>query len=173
MGARMISEWTSRLKLWRVQKVGKRVKVLGRVWVHGDGEVELGDDVVLDARAAPIEIRTAKGGKLTLGDGVRVEGGASLESEGRLVIGRGVTVRPFAKIIDNHFHPLTGDRNQRAPPGEVVLEDGVVIEAGAIVLPGAHVGAGSLVAPRAVVSKRVPPGMRVVGNPAKVEPLVR
>ena len=169
----MIWEWTSRLKLWRVRKVGQRVRVFGRVWVHGDGEVELGDGVVLDARAAPIEIRTAQGGKLTLGDGVRVEGGVSFESEGRTVLGRGVTVRPFAKIIDNHFHSLTGDRHERPEPGEVVVEEGAVIETGAIVLPGAHIGAGTLVGPRAVVSKRVPAGVRVAGNPAKVEPLGR
>ena len=159
-----------RLKLWRCQHVGRDVRVLGRVWIHGDGEVHVGDGVVLDASAAPIELRTAKGGRLVIGDFARLEGGCSLEAEGRLELGPHVRVMAFAKIIDNHFHRVTGNRHERPPPGTVVLEEGVVVEPYAIVLPGAHIGKGARLLSRTVVTKRVPPGATVSGNPGKVMP---
>lgn len=167
----MLRELRSRVQLWRRGARAVDLVVKGHVWVHGDGEVVIGHDVVLDATVAPIEIRTAKGGRLVLGDHVRVEGGVSFEAEGSTHIGRNVTVKAFAKIIDNHFHKLTGNRHERPPPGEVVIEEGVIVEPSAILLPGAHIGAGSVIAARAVVSKRVPPRVRVVGNPSRVEPL--
>ncbi len=156
-------------RLWRCQRVAEGVRVYGKVWIHGDGEIELGRDVVLDGRLAPIELRTAKGGRMVIGDGVRIEGGASLEAEGRLELRNGVQVGPYAKIIDNHFHPTTGDRNLRPPAGVVVLEEDVIVGAEAIVLPGAHVGRGTQIGARAVVTKRVPPGVRISGNPGRIE----
>jgi acetyltransferase-like isoleucine patch superfamily enzyme len=160
---------TSRLKLWRCARVGEGVRVLGRVWVHGGGRVELGQGVVLDARAAPIELRAAKNAVLELKDGCVVMGGASLEAEGRVTVGPRARVGPFAKVLDSHFHPLTGDRSVRPAAEPVVIEQDVVLEPHAIILPGAYLEAGSVVAERAVVAKRVPKGARATGNPARIE----
>jgi acetyltransferase-like isoleucine patch superfamily enzyme len=160
----------SRLKLWRCIRVGRRVRVYGQVWVHGGGIVELGDGVVLDARAAPIELRAAGSAQLTIGPLCTIMGGASLESEGSVCLGARVHVGPFVKVLDNHFHALTGDRTARPPPRMVVIEDGVVLGERVIVLPGAYLEAGAQVADRAVVGRRVPAGMRARGNPAKAEP---
>lgn len=160
---------TSRLKLLRCTRVGSGVRVYGRVWAHGGGTIEVGPNVVLDAREAPIELRAAPNGVLSLGEGTTIMGGASLEAEGRVTIGARVRVGSFTKVLDTHFHSLTGDRTARPPPGAVVIEDDVVIETHAIVLPGAHLEAGSSVAARAVIGKRVPKGMHAVGNPAKIQ----
>ena len=156
-------------QLWRCQKVGEGVRVYGRVWVHGDGEVEIGRDVVLDGRLAPIELRTGRDGRLIIGECARIESGASLEAEGRVELGARAWVGAYAKIIDNHFHPVTGDRSQRPTPGVVILEEDVTVGHGAILLPGAYIGKGTRVGPRAVVSKRVPPGALITGNPGHVE----
>lgn len=156
-------------QLWRCQKVGARVRVYGQIWVHGDGEIEIGDDSVLDARLAPIELRTAKGGKIRIGNKVRIEGGASLEAEGLVELRDRVLVQSFAKIIDNHFHRITGDRHERPPAGEVVLEEDVIIGSAAILLPGSYIGKGTRVGARSVLSKRVPAGVRISGNPGKIE----
>lgn len=166
----MLESVTSRLKLLRCTRVGSGVRVYGRVWAHGGGTIVIGDNVVLDARTAPIELRASAAGRVVIGDGCVISGGASIESEGSVTLGAGVRVGPFAKVLDAHFHSLTGDRHaQRPPPGIVVIEDGVVLGERAIVLPGAHLEAGSQVGDRAVVSKRVPAGMRARGNPAKIE----
>ena len=49
-----------------------------------------------------------------------------------------------------------------------VLEQGARIGANATVLPGVRIGAGSLVGAGSVVTRDVPPGVIVVGVPAKV-----
>jgi acetyltransferase-like isoleucine patch superfamily enzyme len=162
---------TGRLKLWRCARVGANVRVLGRVWVHGPGTVELGDGVLLDGRAAPIEVRAGLGARLTIGDGSVVLGGAALEAEGSILLGRNVRVGPWVKIIDTHFHTLTGNRLERPAAGSVVVQDDCVLEPFCIVLPGAQLDRGAIVAERAVVSRRVPALHRARGNPARVEPL--
>jgi acetyltransferase-like isoleucine patch superfamily enzyme len=156
-------------RLWRCARVGAGSRALGHIWIHGEGQVEIGANVVLDGRVAPIELRTAKGGRLIIGDGVRIDGGSSLEAEGRIELRARVHVQGYAKIIDNHFHNITGNRHDRPPPGEVVLEEDAIICTGAILLPGAWVGQGARVGARAVLSKRIPPGVTVSGNPARVE----
>ena len=166
----MIETLKSRLKLLRCTKVGDGVRVYGRVWAHGGGTIEVGPNVVLDAREAPIELRAANGGVLTIGEGTTIMGGASIESEGRVVIGARVRLGSFIKVLDTHFHQLTGDRTEKPPPGQVVIEDEAVVESHAILLPGAYLEAGVLVVERAVIGKRVPKGMRAVGNPAKIVP---
>lgn len=166
----MLEGVVSRLKLLRCTRVGEGVRVFGRIWAHGGGTIIVGNGVTLDAREAPIELRAAPNGVLTLGDGCTVMGGASLEAEGKVTFGARVHIGGFAKVLDTHFHTLTGDRLARPPPGVVVIEDDVVIEAHAIVLPGAHLEAGCVVGERAVIGKRVPRGMRAKGNPAKIVP---
>jgi acetyltransferase-like isoleucine patch superfamily enzyme len=155
-------------QLWRCQHVGRGVRVYGRIWVHGDGEVQIGNRVILDARIAPIELRTRKGGRMIIGDDVRIEGGTSIECEKLVDLRARVHVQSYAKIIDNHFHRITGNRHDRPPPGTVIVEEDARIGSGAILLPGAHVGQGSWIGTRAVLSKRVPPGVGVEGNPGRV-----
>jgi acetyltransferase-like isoleucine patch superfamily enzyme len=161
---------TRQLKLWQCARVGDGVRVLGRVWAHGVGHIELGDGVVLDGRAAPVELRAGREGRLIIGDGCTVLGGASLEAEGTITLHKRVHVGPWVKIIDTHFHSLSGNRLERPPPGSVIVEDDCLLEAFSILLPGTHLEPGVVVVERAVVSRRVPARHRAKGNPARVEP---
>lgn len=67
------------------------------------------------------------------------------------VVGRGAVINPGANIS-----------------GGVVLGDGVQVSTGAQVLQYLKVGEGATVGAGAVVTKDVPPGVTVVGIPAKV-----
>jgi acetyltransferase-like isoleucine patch superfamily enzyme len=168
----VLAGFTQRLRLWQCTRVGIGVRLLGRVWVHGAGIIELGDHVTLDGRAAPVELRAALRGRLVIGAGSTILGGAAIEAEGVLTLGRNVRVGPWVKLIDTHFHSLTGNRLERPAPGAVTVEDGCVLEPYAILLPGAHLEQGCIVCERAVVSRRVPARHRARGNPARVEPLL-
>jgi sugar O-acyltransferase (sialic acid O-acetyltransferase NeuD family) len=68
-----------------------------------------------------------------------------------VTVGRGVVINPGANIS-----------------GGVVLGDGVQVSTGAQVLQYLTVGEGATVGAGAVVTKDVPPGVTVVGIPAKV-----
>ncbi len=59
---------------------------------------------------------------------------------------------------------------QRAVVGTVVIRRRAFIGAGAIILPGVEIGEDAVIGAGAIVTKSVPPGVTVVGNPAR--PLV-
>lgn len=112
-----------------------------------------------------------------------------------VTIGEGAILSPFVTITSNvrigrHFHAnlysyiehdcIVGDFVTLAPGahvnGNIILEDHAYIGSGAVIkhgLPGKPIviGRGAVVGAGAVVTKSVPPGVTVVGNPAR--PLAR
>jgi sugar O-acyltransferase (sialic acid O-acetyltransferase NeuD family) len=106
-------------------------------------------------------------------------------------LGIGAILCPFVTLtsnirIGNHFHANLfsyvehdceiGDFVTFAPGvkcnGNIVIEDHVYIGAGAVIKQGSPdtpliIGKGAVIGMGAVVTKSVPPGVTVVGNPAK------
>jgi maltose O-acetyltransferase len=156
--------WT-RAKLLGCERVGRGARVLGRVWVHGGGTVDLGDDVLIDARDAPVELHAHPGARIRIGDRVRIGPGASVEALGLVTVGDGADLGAFCKILDSQFHAARGDRRRVVPPVAVTIGAGAVIGERAIVLPGAHVVPGERIAPHALVSRRGPPPAPVPWSP--------
>lgn len=101
-----------------------------------------------------------------LGSGCFVAAGAVVGPCAR--VGDGVIVNHGA-VVDHdcqvghfcHIAPLA------SLAGEVYLGDGVLVGSGARVLPGITVGAGAVIGAGAIVLKDVPPGVTVVGVPAR------
>lgn len=166
-GGPLQGAWT-RYKLRRCAVVGAHPVVRGRVWIHGGGRIVLGDRVVLDGGNVPIELHVQEGGVLCIGDGVWIDGGASLEAQVAITIGAGCRIGAFAKVIDNHFHPVHGDRRKRPPSTPVVLEEHVTLEPRVIVLPGAYLHQGATVLAGSVVTRSVPPRATVGGIPVRL-----
>jgi sugar O-acyltransferase (sialic acid O-acetyltransferase NeuD family) len=83
-----------------------------------------------------------------VGDACIVNHLASVDHE--CVIGAGVHVAPGATVC-----------------GLVTLNDNVMVGAGAVVLPRVTIGENSVIGAGAVVTRDVPPGVVIVGNPAR------
>ena len=146
-----IAALANRLWQWPAQRATARS--LGRIWIHGEGDVVVEDDVILDARWAPIELHATRGARINIARGVRIESGASLEAMAGITIGAGATLGAFCKVMDNHFHQI--DRDHRLPPSRpIFVGAGASIGERAILLPGAWVASGAVVPPGAVVSRR-------------------
>lgn len=129
--------------------------MVGRLWIRGGGRLTVGRGVRLDAGRAPIELHVADGAQIILGDEVVVEGGTSIEARESVVIGDRARIRAYCKILDNHFHPLHGDRAQPPPSDPVTVGPGADLGERCVVLPGARLPPGAVVGPLRVV--RAPP----------------
>lgn len=162
----------TRWRLRRCASVGPGTLATGEVWCRPDGEVRLGARVLLDAAVVPIELYAGPGAVIAIGDDVTLCGGSSIDSHGAVTVGDGVHLGPFSKILDNHFHLVSGDRLQRPASKPIVIGAGARIGARAVLLPGARIGDGAWIGPGAVVSRPIPAGARVGGLPLQPSPLL-
>lgn len=148
--------------LRRCAIAGSHVRVIGEVWIHGNGAIHLGDRVWLDGRSAPLELHALDGGELFIGDDTCIEGGSSIEVCQRVSIGAGCVVGAFSKIIDNHFHAVSASRHDRPASIPVVIGDGVQLGRRVVVLPGTHIEAGMTVGPGQVLRRRPTPALGTI-----------
>ncbi len=150
----------ARRKLGRCRSVGVEPRVRGNVWIHGNGEVRIGDRVFFDGTFAPIELHAWKGAVIEIGDDSYIGGGTSIEATRSIRLGPRVRLDGFCRVMDNHFHVLLGDRHARPDARPVTVEPDVEIGARAILLAGAHVGRGVRIAAGSVVARRMPPRIK-------------
>jgi acetyltransferase-like isoleucine patch superfamily enzyme len=108
---------------------------------------------------------------------------AVLLCELEIVIGNYVLIGWNTTITDTDFHPIApalriadalacsplGKERTRPPIARkaVVIEDDVWIGPNSAILKGVRIGAGAVVEPGSLVTRDVPPGARVLGNPAQ------
>jgi acetyltransferase-like isoleucine patch superfamily enzyme len=101
-----------------------------------------------------------------------------------LRIGHRVEIGWHATIVDSDFHPVDPAEREKdiialSPLGSetprpaivhraVIIENDVWIGPNATILKGVKLGRGAFIAPGAVVTRDVPPGARVLGNPARL-----
>lgn len=142
-------------------KLGQGVKIFGFVNLYG---CEIGDDSKIGTfveiqRGAKIGKRCKVSSHTFICEGVIVED--------EVFIGHGVTftndLLPRATNADGS--PQT-DADWKCE--QTYIKKGASIGSGATLLCGITVGERAIVGAGAVVTKDVPPGMIVVGNPAKV-----
>jgi acetyltransferase-like isoleucine patch superfamily enzyme len=118
---------------------------------HGNGEKQLiiGKNVGIGWQTT-----IAVGGKVTLGDNVRVAGRSFLA---------GYPGHPIDPEMRAQGLPDTEDQI-----GNITLENDVWLGTGAFVMAGVTIGRGSVIAAGSVVTKDIPPMVVAAGVPAKV-----
>ncbi len=103
--------------------------------------------------------------------------------EQEICIGNYVVLGWNTTIADSDFHPIApaqriADAIACSPLGKgrprppvmrqpVIIEDDVWVGPNATILKGVHIGAGAWIEAGALVTRNVPPGTRVIGNPAQ------
>jgi acetyltransferase-like isoleucine patch superfamily enzyme len=109
---------------------------------------------------------------------------AVLLCELELRIGNYVVIGWNTTIADTDFHPLapaeriadaiacsplnTGRSRPEIAKRPVIIEDDVWIGPNATILKGVRIGAGACIEAGSLVTRDVPPGSRVLGNPAQI-----
>src|SRR5260370_632832 len=140
--------------LGECDRVGKRVRALGRPVVQNEGRIEIGSYVTLRSLGSPVRLLATASGTLVVGDGTVVDMGASLVATSYVQIGAGVIIGPDAVVRD------VDDAGVSEP---VVIEEGARIGARARIEKGVTIGRGAIVKSGSVVRADVPPGAIVSG----------
>jgi acetyltransferase-like isoleucine patch superfamily enzyme len=151
-----------------------------------DVALQIGDRCILQNHF----IFESTGGKITVGNGVFINGGTKIISRSSIEIGNAVTIAWGCVIYDHDSHSMSylqriTDHTQLLmdwPLGDIAANkdwssvatapiricDYVWLGFDVVVLKGVTIGEGAVVGARAVVTKDVPPWTIVVGNPARV-----
>lgn len=102
---------------------------------------------------------------LEVGDASAVANGATLYTQGKIIIGRNV-------VISQGAHLCAGTHDYNLPEfplitKPIIVEDYAWVAAEAFVHPGVTIGTGSVVGARSVVTKNTPAWMVCAGHPCK------
>lgn len=145
-----------------------------------DPAITIGADCLLDG----VSFNLGPNATVQIGDHCQLQE-AFLISELEIRLGNRVVIGWHATLVDSDFHPLDpaarlADSIALSPlhigktprpayvSRPILIDDDVWIGPNATVLKGVHIGKGAIVEPGAVVTRDVPPGARVLGNPAQV-----
>lgn len=80
--------------------VGKNVRIVGRASVVREGDIRVGDDVLIVSSPAPVTIVAYAGATIEIGEGAIIESGAVIRAHDRVVIAAGAHVAAGAIIDD-------------------------------------------------------------------------
>ena len=115
---------------------------------------------------APVELRTAPGGRLVIGERTGINYGTSFHAVESITIGRNVDIGPHCIISDADTGSV--DHPDRATVAPVVIGDDVWLASRVTVLPGSNIGAGAMITAGSVVDGDIPPRVVAGGIPARV-----
>lgn len=154
-------------------------KAFGRYKAVASDALTIGQLCTMDG----VHFALGREGRVTIGDACSFYGSLIL-CEKEVRIGRFVVMGWNVVISDSDFHPtdpaerlqdvlacspLAEGRQRRSYPSKpVIIGDDVYIGHAATLLKGVTIGNGAWIEPGAMVTRDVPPGMRVLGNPAQI-----
>jgi acetyltransferase-like isoleucine patch superfamily enzyme len=138
----------------QTKKIGKSTRIWQFVVILPNAKI--GHDCNICSHCF-IENNVVVGNRVTVKCGVQLWDGITLEDD--VFIGPNVTftndIKPKSKSIPTKFL-------------STIIKKGASIGANATILPGLVIGEGAMVGAGAVVTKNVPPGVTVIGNPARI-----
>lgn len=157
---------------WKQRAVRRKFRRMGAgctlVGIHYElkGHVEAGADCRLGGN---LVLRTHKGGKILLGDGVELGDYALIQANAGVEIGDGTWVGPYAVLRDTNHLFQGSDAHWRLMPHitePIRIGKNCYIGAGSYIMPGVTLGDGAVIAPMSVVHRDVPPLEIWAGAPA-------
>lgn len=130
--------WTAYYCL-RLGRLGHGSVVTGRLSFRGGKRISVGEQVVIEGGAS---LRATGGGRIEIGSQSFIETGARLISEGTLTLGEKVTVLKDAEIVSCGIvqlgHRVWIARGSSVGGKDVCLEDEVILGPGVFVMDGDH-----------------------------------
>jgi acetyltransferase-like isoleucine patch superfamily enzyme len=148
-------------------KVPLSVRLHGRLYLSGCGEVVLGKGVSLVGTVVPVELVTYTSGRIEIGEHTFINYGSSIAARTSTKIGTHCLLGHYTFVMDNDQHDII--RHTELPQsGPVIIEDHVWIGSKAVILPGVRIGSRAVIGAGSIVTNDIPPRCVAAGNPARV-----
>ena len=157
----------ARLQLRAGTRLGKWVRVRGRVRVQNEGTILIGDRVRFRAEAADCELVTWAAGRIEIGEGTTINYGTSISAAAQVRIGRDCLIGTYVNIMDCTFHNME-DHAWELDGAPITIGDRVWLGNRCMIMKGVTIGDGAVVAGCSLVTRDVPAHSMVVGVPARV-----
>ena len=153
-------------------RIGDNVFIGDRVIIYQSfdgGRVEIGDGVRL---VGDIYVETGQGGSLNIGSNTFIQPRCQFSAYvGRIEIGCGVQIAPNCAFYP-YDHGFARGKLIREQPlrtkGGIIIDDDALLSYGVIVLSGVRIGKGAVIGAGSVVTRDVPDGAIAAGVPARV-----
>jgi acetyltransferase-like isoleucine patch superfamily enzyme len=145
----------------RFFSIGQGFNFNCKSWIHGQGTIKAGKDLVLWGKS---EIWAGENATILIGDHVYINGGVIISSKVKIEIGNSTLIGHQVLMFDTDFHGIDGSETKQGP---IKIGKHVWIAARAIILKGVTIGDNAIVAAGSVVTKNVAENTIVAGNPAK------
>jgi FkbH-like protein len=147
--------------------VGKWTRAMwGSPIVENNGFIDVGARTRFLCEFGPVELRTAEGGHLLIGERTGINYGTSIHAVESVTIGRNVDMGPHCLISDADTGSV--DHPDRATVEPVVIGDDVWLASRVTVLPGSNIGHGAIITAGSVVDGVIPPRVVAGGIPARM-----
>ena len=146
--------------------VGPGARVSGHLRVENGGEIRIGGGFSAIATHLPIELLSAPGGSIVLGDDVWLNFGIVISAAKSVRIGSHVMIGQHCIISDTSFPGGAQRGESDALPIEI--GDDAWIAGRVTIAPGVKIGAGAVVTAGSVVTTDIPARAIAGGIPARV-----
>ncbi len=160
-------------------KFGKNLQVWGKLYIHGFGNIQIGDNVVINssldsnptAGGYNSHFSTGDKGRIVIGNHVGISNCAMTAKE-EIIIEDYVLIGSNCMITDTDFHSLDFDERMIDDGTGVLIKPvkigkNAFIGARSIILKGVNIGKNSIVGAGSVVTKDIPENEIWAGNPAR------
>ncbi|MBF5042607.1 HAD-IIIC family phosphatase [Aggregicoccus sp. 17bor-14] len=168
-GVRFLTASTSApFYLRECTQVGARARTQGRPVIVNQGELHIGDDLNLNCAFSPVQLSTAPGGVLEIGNRADINFGTLLSAHARVSVGDRARIGPYCILSDTGTADASPSADAPLPAQPISVGHDVWLAGRVTVLPGASIGDGSVITAGSVVSGAIPAGVIAGGIPARV-----
>ena len=168
--------WWTPLFKGRLDQVGAKLYLYGGLpYISGPVQIEIGENCRVSGHTTFSGRSCAPSApRLIVGDNVDIGWMTTIAVGGKVVIGNNVRIAGRALLAGDPGHPLDAKSRAAGLPetddqvGDIVLEDNVWLATGVSVMAGVHIGCNTIVAAGSVVTHDLPANVLCGGIPAKV-----
>jgi FkbH-like protein len=148
--------------------VGRGCRVAGKPLIRNDGRIVIGNRVRITSRWNPVELSTAPGGVIELGDDVAINYGTLITARNSIRIGHRAQIGNLCVIADAELPIVDTESGAVDESQPIEIGDDVWLAVRVTVMPGASIGDGAVITAGSVVSGRIPRRVVAGGIPARV-----